>query len=581
MKLSELLFGEAGEQAINCTYGYWNSWSQLIRKTDSNSINCTYGYWNYRDNWPPDAAEVHQLHLRVLKPTGIAPDGTNTAIHQLHLRVLKPSLPFCKGECPLPSIAPTGIETCKKLDRRSGSTDHQLHLRVLKRLVVYNFQQDVTTINCTYGYWNSRRLSWVVFRRAAINCTYGYWNWGSFDCVVAHCSPSIAPTGIETFGRSSGSGRHDFHQLHLRVLKPLWKTGIWLSFNHHQLHLRVLKPIGGGIMVSHRRPSIAPTGIETLWGDLQRNSASSINCTYGYWNRNSCAIRERLFCPSIAPTGIETAVLQKCRFLLHSHQLHLRVLKQVNERGFITSRSGTAHQLHLRVLKQKISERERKCRHPSIAPTGIETKGHLCFGGDGLEPSIAPTGIETSKLLVEGIQVDSHQLHLRVLKRNNCTNCQCKPQTHQLHLRVLKLESTMSNSPTNPDHQLHLRVLKLTWSVDDFTPVSPSIAPTGIETRNRNELFFWSIRPPSIAPTGIETCHNVIIVVFERAINCTYGYWNLSFLWIVPTVRRPINCTYGYWNFITLSVRVRLGAPLIAPTGIETSTSARNHCDLQ
>ena len=183
-----------------------------------------------------------------------------------------------------------------------------------------------------------------------INCTYGYWN----------------PLRPHVFANT------DFaHQLHLRVLKRERKIYLLLQVGFHQLHLRVLKLAAMRFSNIAWRPSIAPTGIETLFDTRKcdalvthqlhlrvlklnrhskwQRSAKSINCTYGYWNSLMPRKRSLSLLPSIAPTGIETRGQRHKGILGDHHQLHLRVLK-LNSRAWFSSYI-IHHQLHLRVLK--------------------------------------------------------------------------------------------------------------------------------------------------------------------------------------------------------------------------------------
>ena len=184
------------------------------------------------------------------------------------------------------------------------------------------------SINCTYGYWNLARIGQVLFElcpsiaptgietfvgyaryfeRQTINCTYGYWNSSDANFRVStgdhqlhlrvlkhtpaiswaeHDTPSIAPTGIETCGLSWVIGCRRFHQLHLRVLKPLW---VELSLRHsscHQLHLRVLKLVQLNIPNPYLISINCTYGYWNQYAQFHpRYFATTINCTYGYWNK--------------------------------------------------------------------------------------------------------------------------------------------------------------------------------------------------------------------------------------------------------------------------------------------------------
>ncbi len=122
-----------------------------------------------------------------------------------------------------------------------------------------------------------------------------------------------------------------------------------------------------------RKPSIAPTGIET-------------------WVLKPVPYQRPM--PSIAPTGIETScATSRSSSPYPSHQLHLRVLKHflgasipeghtpsiaptgIETRASLYHRHRRPnHQLHLRVLKLRSGKTAKLRQLPSIAPTGIETK---------------------------------------------------------------------------------------------------------------------------------------------------------------------------------------------------------------
>ena len=229
-----------------------------------------------------------------------------------------------------------------------------------------------------------------------------------------------------------------------------------------------------------RKPSIAPSGIETRQGHRREPQPISFNRTFGYWNQFCPWLLRGFWWPSIAPSGIETWF---CR------------------------------------------EYAEWCSPPSIAPSGIETwVGAVHVFCHATFNRTFGYWNDACRWRFFGRQL-CLQSHLRVLKRSRSNTTSLSCVCLQSHLRVLKLWWAGSSIRAYTTFNRTFGYWNTTKSPKVSWSRSPSIAPSGIETlrtkqhhrllRPFNRTFgYWNFlsQTPTTSPPG--------------SFNRTFGYWN-------------------------------------------------------